>query len=167
MTGPQHGGAPAGADLPRLRWPEVAPSAVIGTLCVVAGGMVAAVTAPVASEESSWAAAYLVLVGGVAQIALGVGSATLSPRTSSSRTRLAAVALWNFGNAAVLAGVLAGRTAVVDAGGAGLVVALLLTSRSVRHSIGPRPLTIGYWTPLALLAVSIPTGLVLTRVRGG
>lgn len=167
MTAPLQGGAPVGGDLPRLRWPEVAPSAVIGTLCVVAGGMVAAVTAPVASEESSWAAAYLVLVGGVAQAALGVGSAALAPRTSSRRTRLAAIVLWNLGNAAVLAGVLAGRTAFVDAGGAALVVALLLMSRSVRHSIGPRLLTVGYWALLVLLAVSIPTGLVLTRIRGG
>ncbi len=140
---------------------------VIGTLYIVAGGMVAAVTAPVASEESSWAAAYLVLVGGVAQVALGLGSAALAPRTFSGHTRLAAVVLWNLGNAAVLAGVLVGRTAMVDAGGASLVVALALITRSVRHSTGPLLLKISYWTLLVLLAVSIPAGLVLTRIRGG
>ena len=44
-----------------------------GSSCVVVGGLVAAATGPTGFEDGSWVAAYLVLVGGVAQIALGVG----------------------------------------------------------------------------------------------
>ena len=50
-----------------------APFVAIGVLCVIAGGLTAGVTAPAASERSSWASAYLVLVAGVAQVGLGLG----------------------------------------------------------------------------------------------
>ena len=38
------------------------PFGIAGVACIVAGGLVAAVTAPAATEHASWAAAYLVLV---------------------------------------------------------------------------------------------------------
>ncbi len=44
---------------------------VVGTCCVVLGGFVAAVTGPLTLADGSWLAAYLVLVGGLAQCALG------------------------------------------------------------------------------------------------
>src|SRR5579875_3107512 len=99
------------------------PFAAFGTACVIAGGLVAAATAPAPSGHGSWAAAYLVLVGGVAQVALGAGQALLAPRSPSRRLVAAEFAGWNAGNAAVLAGTLAGVTPLVDAGGALLVAA--------------------------------------------
>src|SRR5664280_2796146 len=61
------------------------PFAAVGAACIVAGGLVAAVSAPAPSEHASWAAAYLVLVVGVAQAALGVGQALLALRVPSRR----------------------------------------------------------------------------------
>ena len=49
------------------RWPSVRPFLLIGSLCTIAGGLVAAVTRPTGFVLGSWTAAFLVLVGGVAQ----------------------------------------------------------------------------------------------------
>lgn len=43
-----------------VRGSAALPFAVVGVTCVVAGGLVAAATAPAPSEHASWAAAYLV-----------------------------------------------------------------------------------------------------------
>lgn len=133
---------------------------------MIGGGLLSAVTAPAASEQSSWAAAYLVLVGGVAQIGLGLGSAALAPSLPTRASRIAILALWNAGNAAVIAGVLVGVTLLVDAGGVALVIALVLALRTIRHSTGPALARRAYWLLAAILAVSIPTGLVLARLGG-
>lgn len=162
------------------------PFAVLGTLCVVAGGLVAAATAPTPSEHGSWAAAYLVLVAGVAQVGLGVGQAALAVRMPSVASRTAEFVAWNCGNALVIAGTLAGVTALVDAGGALLVATLALLVRGVRgarrtpvvadatttraggRSEGPRRLPLYAFRVLVLiLLVSIPIGLILARTTPG
>jgi hypothetical protein len=86
------------------------PFGIVGVICVVAGGLVAAVTAPAATEHGGRAAAYLVLVAGVAQVGLGFGQALLAPGPLSARLVAIEVAVWNLGNAAVLAGTLLGAT---------------------------------------------------------
>lgn len=150
--------------------PSAAPFVLLGSLCVVAGGLVAAVTAPAPSEHGSWAAAYLVLVAGVAQIGLGAGQARLAPRTPAPRLVTAQFVLWNAGNAAVIAGTLAGIVSLVDAGGAGLVVALALLVYGVRgnkeHGAGGGWALHGFRLLVAVLLISIPIGLVLARIRG-
>lgn len=103
---------------------------LIGGVCVIAGGLTAAVTAPAPTEHASWAAAYLVLVAGAAQIGLGVGRAWLADRRPSPGRLVAELASWNLGNAAVIAGTLSSLTAVVDLGGGLLVVALGLLENS-------------------------------------
>jgi len=145
------------------------PFLVIGTACVIAGGLVAAATAPTPSEHGSWAAAYLVLVAGVAQVGLGAGQAMSGGRTSR-RAVLAELTGWNLGNAAVLAGTLAGVGFIVDLGGAALLVVLALLLRSALTAGGAPPgrgrwLLRSYCALLALLIVSIPVGLVLERVQ--
>lgn len=157
-----------------VRAPDLArgpllPFLVIGTACVIAGGLVSAATAPNPSEHGSWAAAYLVLVAGVAQVGLGVGQAMFGGRTAE-RMVLAEIAGWNLGNAAVLAGTLAGVEAIVDVGGAALLVVLVLLLRGVLTSSATpsdrgRWLLHGYRALLVLLIVSIPVGLVLERVQ--
>jgi hypothetical protein len=104
---------------------ELLPFLVVGILCVIAGGLVAAATAPAPTEHGTWAAAYLVLVCGVAQAGLGIGQVLSTSRTP---TRLIAVQAigWNLGNAAVLVGILATYTALIDVGGALLFVILIL-----------------------------------------
>lgn len=138
------------------------PFAVVGTACVIAGGLVAAFTAPAPSEHASWAAAYLVLVAGVTQVALGVGQALLA--SPPRRTVVGEFAAWNAGNAAVLAGTLTGVLPVVYAGGVLLVVALALWTSGVRRP-GPRRgwgLRL-YRLLVVLMLVSIPVGLFLAR----
>ncbi|WP_155855117.1 hypothetical protein [Actinotalea ferrariae] len=136
-------------------------------MCVIAGGLVAGFTAPVATESSSWASAYLVLVAGVAQVGLGLGSSILAPRPPSRVSTIGTLGLWNLGNGSVLAGVLLDRTTLVDIGGIALVIALGLVLRTVRRSTGPALLLRAYWLLVAVLGLSIPIGLVLSRIRGG
>jgi hypothetical protein len=119
-------------ELPARR-PAALPFAAVGAACIVAGGLVAAVSAPAPSEHASWAAAYLVLVAGAARAALGVGQALLAPRVPSRRTIAVQFTAWNLGNGAVMAGTLAGITSLVDTGGALLVALLLLTKRRARQ----------------------------------
>jgi hypothetical protein len=155
------------ADLP-ARWAPALPFAAAGAVCTVAGGLVAAATAPVASELGSWAAAYLVLVAGVAQVALGGGQAVLAPAAPAGRAVGAELIGWNAGNGAVLAGTLLGRTWLADLGGALLVVALALVAWQLRGA-ARRPAwpLHAYRALVALVLVSIPVGLVIGHFRPG
>ncbi|WAL63463.1 hypothetical protein ORV05_20850 [Amycolatopsis cynarae] len=147
-------------------WRTALPFVALGAACVVGGGLTSAATAPMASMHSAWAVAYLVLVAGAAQIALGLGQAFLAPAPPGGRRLGIELAAWNGGNAAVLTGVLAGVTPLADAGGAALVLTLALVAASVRGG-GPE-----LWRTrrvflllVAVLLVSIPVGLVLARLE--
>jgi hypothetical protein len=150
---------------------QAAPGIGLGMACVVAGGLVAAGTSVAPSEHGSWLAAYLVLVAGVAQVALVLGQAMLAPRPPSSRTVVTELIAWNAGSAAVAAGTLAGLTLLVDIGGALLLLTLALLVRAVRGADRDADRT-NRWAMLAYrllvlcLAVSIPIGLWLARVHG-
>lgn len=147
-------------------WSAASPFLVLGTACVVAGGLVAAAVAMAPSELGSWAAAYLVLVGGVAQVALGAGQALLAPRPPGRRAVIAELAGWNVGNGAVLAGTLLAATWLADIGGVALIAALALAIAATRGAVRRPawPLHV-YRTLLALVLVSIPVGLVLAAVH--
>lgn len=145
------------------------PFVVLGTGCVIAGGLVAAAIAPAPSLHGSWAAAYLVLVAGVAQVALGAGQAVLAPRTPSRQLVAAQAGVWNAGNAAVLLGVLTDTTPLVDVGGAGLVIGLALLVAGTRGGGVRREAKWGRWSLYGfrlltlVLLLSIPIGLLLAR----
>ncbi|MGH2927025.1 MAG: hypothetical protein ACRDL8_02345, partial [Solirubrobacteraceae bacterium] len=79
--------------------------AVAGAL-IVAGGLVAAANGAAQFAHGSWLAAYLVLVGGVAQLLLGMGCLALPEPVSSARLRHAQLALWNAGYCILDCGVL-------------------------------------------------------------
>lgn len=151
------------------RWRAARPFLVLGTVLVVVGGLVSAASGLAPSEHGSWAAAYLVLIAGVAQVGLGLGQAHLAARVPPARVRLVEVVLWNVGNAAVLAGTLLRVVPVVYVGGALLVAALVVVVQQVR---GARTVSLR-WPLLAfrglvlILVVSIPIGLVLAQVRPG
>lgn len=151
---------------------QAAPAIVVGVVCIVAGGLVAAVTAPSPTEHGTWAAAYLVLVAGVSQVGLAVGQALLTARTPAARTRAAELVTWNVGNAAVLTGTLTGTVWIVDLGGALLVAALALVVVAVhRHPVreGGRSQALArraFQLLVLLLLVSIPIGLWLGRHPG-
>lgn len=158
------------SDDERVRVAVATPFALAGAVCVVAGGVVAAVTGPTGWDDGSWVAAYLVLVAGVAQIGLGVGRAALAPRVPSTGRVAAEWITWNAGNAVVVGGTLGDVPVVVSAGGVLLVAALgLFTAATWARPApvaGPSP-----WLRRAFLAlevvllVSIPVGLTLSWVR--
>lgn len=144
------------------------PFAALGAVGIVAGGLVAAVTSVAPSEHGVWAAAYLVLVAGVAQAALGVSQALLAPRPPAPRLVAMQVITWNVGDAAVLTGTLAGVVPVVDAGGALLVLALALLLWGVRAARPARSwLRWAFRALVVALLVSVPIGLALARIRPG
>lgn len=139
---------------------------IIGTAWIVAGGLVAAVTSPLRLEHGSWAAAYSVLVAGVAQYAFGTAQNALAPARPSRGTMAAELAAWNIGSAAVIGGTAVRMPLIVDGGGLLLVVALALMIHTVRRRGSAPPWAL--WTYrilLVVILVSIPIGLTLAHLR--
>ena len=135
----------------------------IGAVCVIAGGLVAAVTGPLDLAKGSWLAAYLVLVAGVAQVVLADQHRLLQVE-ASSRAEWTTVALWVGGNSAVIGGTLLRQPLLVDAGGIALALALLYAVLGTRRT---RAATLGWALRLVyvVVLVSIPIGLVLAHQR--
>jgi hypothetical protein len=146
--------------MPLSRW---VPVVAIGSACIVAGGLVAAITASSPSEHGAWAAAYLVLVAGVAQVALGLGQAWIATEPPSRELTLVELAEYNTGNIGVMAGTLLGATWLVDLGGIVLAASLWLFLWATRRGTGG-PVAVAYRTLAAFVLVSIPVGLVLARI---
>jgi hypothetical protein len=165
-----HAAVESTADRLVARWPAARPFVVVGGACVVAGGVVAAVTRPAGFELGSWLAAFLVLVGGVAQIALGGGQAWLAAQSPPSRRITLELAAWNVGAAMTIVGSLAAAPIVTTLGGIATVCALALflatvgRHRSIAGSSTPWKLYVGL---TAIVLVSTPVGLVLAWTRRG
>lgn len=154
------------------RFPAARPFVVIGGLAIVAGGLVAAVTSAAPSEHGAWAAAYLVLVVGVAQVGLGVGQALLAPTPPARRLVLVECVMWNGGSAAVLAGAVLDSVPLVDAGGVVLALALAALWWGVRGPGHRAGWATGWawWAyrgVIVVVLVSILVGLVLARLGAG
>lgn len=154
---------PANPPNPRA---AITPFAGVGLAAVVAGGMIAAAIAHAPTEPLVWLVAYLVLIVGVAQAALGVGQHRLADSRLSPAWLWSEFALYNLGNAGVIAGTLLDLTPLVDAGGILLVVALigfLLGSRGAGKSALRWP----YRILIVLLLISVPIGLLLAQLQAG
>lgn len=141
-----------------------------GVAFVIIGGLVAAVTDPLSLSRGSWAAAYLVLVAGVAQSSMGIArmlwpTDTGAPQGASNGWPQ--FAFWNLGNAGVIVGTLLGAPLVVFVSSVLLVAALALALVATAHSktASTRKLLITYRVFLFILAVSIPVGIVLSAIR--
>ena len=140
----------------------------IGTALVVAGGLVAAVTGPTGWDDGSWVAAYLVLVGGVVQIALGTTQTVIgraAPRRGAIRLELIA---WNLGVVATIAGTLIGASLLSTIGGVATASALI-AFLSVRTRITDPVdwIAIGHRSLAVMVLVSIPVGVTLAWIRHG
>ncbi|MFB9909643.1 hypothetical protein [Allokutzneria oryzae] len=121
----------------------------LGASHVLLGGLVAAVTGPLELRHGSWLAAYLVLVCGVAQYAMGRAPSWFDRHPCGGNVWIQ-VAGWNSGNVAVVVGTLAAARYLVDVGGAVLLVVLVGALRSALQrpvrtpavgdrSLGPLP----------------------------
>lgn len=161
----------AGVERIAQRWPAARPFVVVGVSSVVVGGFVAAVAGPTGFELGSWVAAYLVLVAGVAQVALGAGQAWLAECRPPATTRRAELATWNVGVVCTLAGSVASAPLLSTVGAVATVVALVLFARAVATGRPPDRrrgrTSIAYVCLVVALAISTPVGLVLAWVRHG
>lgn len=150
------------------RWRAASTFVVIGATCIVAGGLVAAATGPTGFDHGSWLAAYLVLVSGVAQIALAGGQAWLARRVPPPRWTRVEAWSWNVGAGLVVLGTLSSLPIVTSVGGFLSAVALALFVGGVREvRPGQRRLGLLYRSIAAVVLLSIPVGLVLAWVRHG
>ncbi|MBN9609205.1 MAG: hypothetical protein BGO26_03935 [Actinobacteria bacterium 69-20] len=151
------------------------PYLFAGAVCIIGGGVLAAATAYASTEKTAWATAYLVLVGGVAQVFLGAAVSWLTPK-APARNAWLAWAGWNIGNAGVLTGQLTALIALTDVGTALLVASLVLVLASghgvgsglraaaaTTHRLRPRML-LAFRIVVVLLAVSMVVGVILAHV---
>jgi hypothetical protein len=142
---------------------ELIACAGIGGSLIVAGGLVAAVDSAAPFAHGSWLAAYLVLVGGVAQLALGLGPLLLPAPTFSRSLGRAQLALWNAGTAIVAVGVLTDASAVVVIGSVLVLAALGCFARGAGPAREPgRGRVLAYRLVIAVLAVSVVIGIALS-----
>ena len=154
-----------------LRPPEVV-LVDLGACGIVLGGLVAAVTGPLELEQGSWAAAYLVLVVGVAQVVVGLAPAFFAARPTTPLLGWTTVACWNVGSALVIGGTLARLPLVVDGGSLllmlGVAMALYAARRGLQHCASEPGRRLARWAYrglLLLLLVSIPVGMVIGHLR--
>jgi len=150
------------------RWPVIRPFAVIAAAYIVAGGLVAAVSGPTDFAMGSWLAAFLVLVGGVAQLALGVGQGRLAVIAPPARTIYGEMTVWNVGAALTVIGSLAAVPAVTTVGSIAVAAALVLFLRGVGGGTYRlrRPL-LWYQILIWFVLLSTPVGIVLAWIRHG
>lgn len=169
MSSDVSGSSPSGtAAGGRARWAAAAPMAIVGVLCVIAGGLLPAVTASVITRELAWLSAFLVLVAGVAAVALGFGQAFLGAHVPRGILVYAELVVYFAGNALVITGSLSGFPILTDVGGGLLVLALVGFVWGARGARGPRTWALyAYRAVIVILLVSIPIGLVLAHLRAG
>ncbi|WP_157005887.1 hypothetical protein [Agromyces laixinhei] len=152
------------APSPRLS-PVVFGNA-LGVALIVIGGLVAAVTGPLQLERGSWLAAYLVLVGGVAQSLI---SRVLEPAAwAAGRGGWATIAAWNVGNLLVIVGALTRVPLIADLGGLMIVAPLVVALRTVfaTPSAGSGRVARALMAlPLFVVLIGVPVGLALTHLR--
>ncbi|MGO4187936.1 hypothetical protein [Pseudarthrobacter sp. TAF60_1] len=147
------------------RVPERAGYAA-GVGFIVLGGLVAAVTGPLHFDRGSWLAAYLVLVCGVAQCAIGRQRLVLGAAQLPVARQWVLFYCWNVGNALVVTGALVSIPVITDAGGLLLAAGLVLAVAGTRQPRRPAAAVLVRAFYLVLL-VSIPVGLVLAHLRAG
>jgi hypothetical protein len=154
----------AGAAGPQ-RWSlDATGAAGLGAsgLLVVAGGLVAAVNSAAPFGHGSWLAAYLVLVGGVAQALLAVGRDRLPGARPATHRRRLELLLWNGGTLVVAAGVLADVPGLVALGSGGLLVALASFGAATATAAGAaHRWRLAYHGLILALAASVVVGCAL------
>lgn len=151
---------------PKSRWPAAVPFIVSGSGAIIAAGLTSAVTAFAPSYLASWAVAFLVLVAGVAQLALGIGQALLAPRLPARSVLVGEVLLFNLGCAGVLLGQLLALPVLTVLGSLLLVISLALLFRTAWGNApagSSRLLLFAFRAVLLIILISIPVGLLIAR----
>ena len=149
-------------------WRESRAVVLLGTVCTVAGGLLAAVSRPLDIGLGPWASAFLVLVGGMAPIGLMVGQSLLATAPVPSHLRRGEFASWYAGVAATLAGAFVGGPVLTTLGAVLLAVALALFLAGTRSHDRRRRFWWGMYRALIVVVLAgAPIGAVLAWVRQG
>lgn len=137
-----------------------APFIPTGWAAIVAAGLVAAAIARAPTHDLVWMVAYLVLVPGAAQVAIGHGLRALPDHPPAPGAAWGQWALLNLGHAGIIAGTLSRSFALV-AGATGVYwIAMLWLGLQVR----PAARTCGllwYRALIALLVLAALIGVIL------
>ncbi len=142
------------------------PFAIIAPVSIIAAGFVSAVTAFSPSYTASWVVAYLILVVGVAQLALGVGQAWLASEEPSKSLVIVEILLFNLANIATIVGTLITSIALVYIGAALFIIALAMFIWGVRISKpGSTLMVYGFRAIVLFLIVSAGVGVVIASVK--
>lgn len=131
----------------------------LGGAAIVFSGLFSAATARSASYHSAWFVAYLVLIVGLAQVALGIGQWWLASKPIAIATVITELLLFNLGNAGVIVGTLLAAPLWVDVGSALFVVALALFGWTVWTPRRRGVALWAYWALVIVLLVSVLVGL--------
>jgi len=142
------------------------PFAIIAGVSIIAAGFISAITAFSPSYTASWAVAYLVLVVGVAQLALGFGQAWLAGEVPSKTLIIAEVVLFNLANLATLLGTLLAWMALVYIGAVLMIIALAFFLWGTRIAKpGKIWIVYGFRAIVFILIVSAGIGLVIASLK--
>lgn len=142
------------------------PFLTLGGISLILGGVVSAASAGSPSYTSAWAVAYLVLVGGMAQLVLGTGQAELASKRLPAGLLAAEAALLNVSTVAVLLGTILTVPALTYAGAGLLLVTLVAFIWAVRGASQHLPwLLWAFRIMVVVLLVSAPIGLVIAHSR--
>jgi hypothetical protein len=134
---------------------------------VVAGGLVAAVSRPTDFDHGPWVAAYLVLVAGVAQIALGAGQAWLAASPPARARLIVEFIAWNVATLATIGGTLMSVPPIIIVGAVAAATgsaafALGIDGGRADRLRGTKVAFVGF---AALIAVSSLIGILLAVIR--
>lgn len=141
------------------------PFAVMAALAIIGGGALAAAMAHAPSRKLLWAVAYLVLVVGVTQAALGVGQALLATSETARSMRAVEWVMFNLGSTGVVGGTLWSCDLLLQAGTLLFAVALAMFAYATRRARAGWPIH-AYRALLVFIGGSAVVGLVLASLRG-
>lgn len=140
------------------------PFLAVGILAIVIGGLFSAATARSATYHSAWSVAYIVLVVGVAQVALGVGQWWLAAHRIPVGILVGELLVFNLGNLGVVLGTVLAASIWVDVGSALLVVALATFGWKVWSPRRSGWVLLAYWALIVLLSASVIIGLIFAHL---
>lgn len=140
------------------------PFLLVALLALLVAGFLAAFLAHAPSRQLLWLVAYLVLVAGLAQVALGLGRAGLARVLPTARRMRAECLAFNAANVLVIGATLAASLAGILVGSVLFAVVLLVCALGTR---GARPsLWLHAWRAgVLLLAGSALAGVILAVSR--
>ena len=148
------------------RWPLARRFVEVGFAYVAAGGAVAACTRPTGFELGPWVAAYLVLVGGVAQLVLGAGQVVLPVEPPTAARVRMELLVWNAGVVTTIVGTVLATPMVTTVGSLAVGGCSVSFFGARRVSAEPWPRwRLAHRAVASVVAASAGIGLLLAWAR--